>query len=101
MFQPSYSRRGGRAPRAHPCRREVSSRRTLPFSRSDAPADRKGGGPMIRALFRIAGLCFLPPMRIGFSIVTLVIAVAAAVGESVASPASFATDQRIVYSDGL
>jgi hypothetical protein len=56
---------------------------------------------MIRALFRIAGLCFLPRMRIGFSIVTLVIALAAAVGESVASSASFATDQRIVYSDGL
>jgi hypothetical protein len=37
----------------------------------------------------------------GSSIVTLVIALAGAVGESGASPASFATDQRIVYSDGL
>src|SRR5215510_6432091 len=40
-------------------------------------------------------------MRMGSSIVTLVIALAGAVGESGASPASFATDQRIVYSDGL
>src|SRR5262249_62268868 len=81
----------------------------VPNSMTPAPArpfaaslaDGEEGGPMIRALFRIAGLCFLPRMRIGFSIVTLVIALAAAAGESVASSASFATDQRIVYSDGL
>src|SRR5262249_58892578 len=58
-------------------------------------------GPMARALFRIPGLCFLSRMRMRLSIVALVIALAGGGSASGASPASFATDQRIVYSDGL
>ena len=53
------------------------------------------------ALFRIAGMCFLSRMRVRLTLVALVIVLAGAVSDSTAAPASFATDQRIVYSDGL
>ena len=56
---------------------------------------------MTPALFRIAGLCFLSRMRMRFPIVVLAIALTGAGSASNAAPASFATDQRIVYSDGL
>jgi len=56
---------------------------------------------MTLALFRIVGLCFLPPMRVRLSIVALVIALVGGGRDSGASPPSFATHQRVVYSDGL
>src|SRR5262249_27537052 len=42
-----------------------------------------------------------PRMRMGLSIVALVVTLMGAGSGSGATPASFATDQRIVYSDGL
>src|SRR5262249_34567373 len=53
------------------------------------------------ALFRIAGLCFLSRMQMRVTMVALLIALAGGAADAFAAPASFATDQRIVYSDGL
>jgi hypothetical protein len=53
------------------------------------------------ALFRIAELCFPSRMRMRFSIVALLIALNGGAHDAAAAPKAFATDQRIVYSDGL
>src|SRR4029453_3751541 len=50
---------------------------------------------------RSAGLWFLSRMRMRLSMVALLIALSGGWGPSGAAPASFATNQRIVYSDGL
>src|SRR5262249_21416484 len=52
-------------------------------------------------LVRIARLCFLCRMQMRVTLVALLIALAGGGRAAVAAPATFATDQRIVYSDGL
>src|SRR5262249_52374400 len=52
-------------------------------------------------LVRIARLCFLCRMQMRVTVVALLIALAGGGRAAVAAPATFATDQRIVYSDRL
>src|SRR5262249_9031643 len=49
----------------------------------------------------IAGLCFLSRMQMRVTMVALLIALAGGGPDASAAPASFATAQRIIYSDGL